>query len=75
MTVVARGLCLLIRGYRLVSAGGIPRCRFYPTCSAYALETIEHHGVWKGLSLTLGRLLRCHPWHAGGYDPVHQSRY
>lgn len=47
-----------------------PRCRFYPTCSAYALEALERHGPGKGLLLTMTRLLRCHPWHKGGQDPV-----
>ena len=45
-------------------------CRFHPTCSAYAQSAIEHHGAGKGLWLATRRLLRCHPWHAGGYDPV-----
>ena len=47
-----------------------PNCRFYPTCSCYAEEAIEHHGAIRGTYLTARRLLRCHPWHAGGYDPV-----
>lgn len=45
-------------------------CRFFPTCSHYAIEAIDTHGVIGGLSLTGRRLLRCHPWHPGGYDPV-----
>ncbi len=47
-----------------------PRCRFRPTCSAYACEAIMAHGVLKGGMLALGRILRCHPWNEGGYDPV-----
>ena len=47
-----------------------PRCRFYPSCSQYALEAVRTHGSLRGSSLALRRLLRCHPWHAGGYDPV-----
>ena len=46
------------------------RCRFYPTCSAYGLEALDRHGFLKGSKLTLLRLLRCHPWHPGGFDPV-----
>ncbi len=46
------------------------RCRFYPSCSAYSLEALDRHGFLKGSKLTLLRLLRCHPWHPGGFDPV-----
>lgn len=45
-------------------------CRFYPSCSNYAAQAIEAHGSLRGGSLALRRLLRCHPWHAGGVDPV-----
>ena len=47
-----------------------PSCRYLPTCSEYALEAVERHGALAGLWLALRRLLRCHPWAAGGYDPV-----
>jgi len=47
-----------------------PACRFVPTCSAYGFDAIERHGVWLGGWLALRRLLRCHPFTAGGYDPV-----
>ena len=61
----------LVRGYRRwVSPLLAPRCRFYPTCSAYALVALERHGPWRGAWLAVRRLLRCHPWHPGGYDPV-----
>ena len=45
-------------------------CRFHPSCSEYAIEAIEIHGIFKGGHLTMARLLRCHPWHPGGFDPV-----
>lgn len=47
-----------------------PSCRFTPTCSQYAVEAIKKHGPFKGLYLTIRRLLRCHPWGGSGYDPV-----
>jgi len=47
-----------------------PSCRYYPTCSAYALEAVEKHGSFKGTTLAVKRVLRCHPFHAGGFDPV-----
>jgi putative membrane protein insertion efficiency factor len=47
-----------------------PGCRYQPTCSEYAHEAIERHGVLKGVGMTAWRLLRCNPWSHGGYDPV-----
>lgn len=47
-----------------------PSCRFYPSCSAYALEAIDRYGAAKGIYLSARRLVKCHPWHPGGYDPV-----
>jgi len=47
-----------------------PRCRFYPSCSAYALEAVQLHGAVRGSWLAVRRLSRCHPFHAGGLDPV-----
>ena len=50
-------------------------CRYHPTCSAYALQAVETHGAFRGTYLAVRRVMRCHPWAAGGYDPVpHSSR-
>ena len=46
------------------------RCRFYPSCSEYAQTAIEVYGIWYGSGKTCKRILKCHPWHPGGYDPV-----
>lgn len=60
-----------IRLYRkFISPLSKPRCRFYPTCSAYAYEAISKYGALKGGFLTVKRILKCHPFNAGGYDPV-----
>jgi len=60
-----------IRFYqKFISPFKPPTCRFYPTCSQYAMEAVGKHGVWRGCWLTLRRLLKCHPFHPGGYDPV-----
>ncbi len=69
--IVAAFCLALVRGYRrLLSPWLRPRCRFLPTCSAYALEALERYGAAKGVWLTVRRVLRCHPLCAGGYDPV-----
>ncbi len=47
-----------------------PRCRFYPTCSEYAVQALVKYGVWKGTIKAVIRVLKCHPFHPGGYDPV-----
>jgi uncharacterized protein len=64
-----------IRGYQLAISPMLgPRCRFYPTCSCYAHTAIERFGVWRGFWLGSKRLLRCHPFAQGGYDPVPDER-
>jgi hypothetical protein len=64
-------LAFLITLYqKIVSPAFPPSCRFVPTCSQYAKEAILKHGALKGSYLAVRRLLRCHPFHAGGYDPV-----
>jgi len=64
-------LILLIRTYQLLLSPLLGNhCRFYPSCSHYAVEAIERHGPWRGGLLAVRRILRCHPWHPGGIDPV-----
>lgn len=64
-------LTILIRVYQVcISPLYPPCCRYYPTCSQYALEAIKKHGPVKGLYLAIKRILRCNPFHKGGYDPV-----
>jgi hypothetical protein len=64
-------LMALVRGYRLLLSPWLgSSCRFEPTCSAYSLQALELHGAGRGSYLTLRRLVRCHPWCAGGHDPV-----
>lgn len=61
----------LIKFYKkFISPMKAPCCRFYPTCSQYALEAIEKYGALKGGFMAIKRILKCHPFHKGGYDPV-----
>ena len=69
--MMKRALLALIRAYRLVlSPWWGNHCRFTPTCSQYASEAIERHGATEGSWLAMRRIGRCHPWCAGGFDPV-----
>ena len=71
MSPLARVLTLLVRGYQLVLSPLLgPRCRFYPSCSSYAVQALSTHGALRGSWLAGRRLLRCHPWNPGGVDHV-----
>ncbi|MFA6056417.1 MAG: membrane protein insertion efficiency factor YidD [Thermodesulfovibrionales bacterium] len=64
-------LILLIKAYRYFLSPLLPlSCRFIPSCSEYSIDAIKKYGSFKGIYLSLRRILRCHPFHSGGYDPV-----
>jgi len=70
---MTRALLAMIRFYRRHISPCFPRtCKYYPTCSAYAIAAIARHGAFKGLAYSLWRILRCNPFSQGGYDPVPQ---
>ncbi|MDQ2776056.1 MAG: membrane protein insertion efficiency factor YidD [Acidobacteriota bacterium] len=67
-----RILILALKGYKAFISPLLPsRCRFRPTCSEYMMDAVTKHGAIRGVWLGLKRLSRCHPFHQGGYDPVH----
>ncbi|MGL5439528.1 MAG: membrane protein insertion efficiency factor YidD [Filifactoraceae bacterium] len=69
--IFVKGIVFLIKGYqKYISPLKGPSCRFYPTCSAYAVQAVERHGAIKGSYLAVRRILKCHPFNPGGYDPV-----
>ncbi len=62
---------LILRTYKYLFSPFLPQsCRFSPTCSVYSMEALQKYGTLKGLYLSLRRILKCHPFHPGGYDPV-----
>jgi len=64
-------LIYLIKLYqKFISPCFPPTCRFYPTCSTYAIQAIEQYGPFRGLLMAIKRIIKCHPFHPGGYDPV-----
>lgn len=68
MKIIVLGL---VKFYRLFISPALgPRCRYYPTCSAYMIEAVENYGAVKGVWMGLKRLVRCNPFSRGGYDPV-----
>jgi uncharacterized protein len=70
-SVLVRVMRALVRGYQVALSPYFgTQCRFYPTCSAYAMEALDRHGAARGSWLSLRRLCRCHPLHSGGFDPV-----
>jgi putative membrane protein insertion efficiency factor len=74
MKLLRRAAILPIRIYQVAISPLLPpSCRYQPTCSAYAAEALELHGVLRGSWLTVKRLLRCHPWGGSGYDPVPEA--
>jgi putative membrane protein insertion efficiency factor len=74
-TLGARAAVAAVRWYQVwISPNLMPSCRFAPSCSAYAVEALTVHGAIRGLGLTAWRLLRCAPWHPGGWDPVPPRR-
>ncbi len=69
--MMARLLIWIVKVYQLVLSPFLgQQCRFYPTCSQYAIEAIQKHGAMRGAYYMVRRLVRCHPWCAGGHDPI-----
>ena len=68
-------LVWVIRGYQILVSPALPQsCKYYPSCSRYAIEALERYGVARGVVLAGWRILRCNPWSLGGYDPVERQK-
>jgi putative membrane protein insertion efficiency factor len=75
MSWARRAAVAPIRFYQRFISPGLPRrCKYHPTCSAYAAQAVKEYGILRGLVLAGWRLMRCNPWSHGGYDPVHDQR-
>ena len=75
MSFGARGVIFFIELYRhMISPMRLPTCRFAPTCSQYAVDALSEYGLIRGGSLAVVRLLKCGPWHRGGWDPIPERR-
>ena len=73
--LLSKCLALVIRAYQyFISPLLGDRCRFYPSCSSYAIDAIQSRGLFYGIYLVLRRILRCHPWSQGGFDPVPERK-
>tara|TARA_A100001234_G_C12593888_1_gene371832 strand:- start:71 stop:310 length:240 start_codon:yes stop_codon:yes gene_type:complete len=71
MTILTNFLIILIKIYKfLISPLFGESCRYFPSCSEYSVQSLKAHGLFKGLILSLKRILSCHPWSRGGFDPV-----
>ena len=69
--LISKAFSLFVKAYQyFISPLLGPKCRFYPTCSAYSLEALQNYSLAKAIYLSVVRLLKCHPWHVGGYDPL-----
>ncbi len=74
-SIPAKAAILLVKGYqKLLSPWLGQRCRFHPSCSNYCIEALQQHGMVRGLWLGLKRILKCQPFHPGGYDPVPERK-